>query len=89
MLNDYRVIINQAGMRIELHGNGYDGACLVALSPSRMEQWGSKLVTEHKLAQPSNIGQLAMAIARELVTQPYLVSGPWTYNASTEEYSRA
>jgi hypothetical protein len=91
-MHEYRVVLNQLGAAIELHNHGGEPVTLVTLPPSSIERWGRKMVAE--LGNPdmryASIEQVALYAARQLVTQPYLVSpGVWTYNASTQEYARA
>lgn len=89
-MTELRVVLNQCGAALELHKEDKSVIVVDLYRPEHIEAYGRKVAADNPDMRYASIGQMALAMAREIAKGTYPVNpNVWTYNASTNEYSIA
>ena len=87
-MQEIRVVLNQCGAALELHRTGKEPVTLNMFRPVEIQAYGQRLADTNPDMRYASIGQLALAMAREIAKHDCPVSPfVWSYNASTGEYT--
>jgi hypothetical protein len=90
-----RIVLNQLGAFIELHGHHERPIVIGRLSNARVEEYRAWLIERHPDMRYASFGQVVQRVAEEwfaaikdTCTGLTLNSHIWQYNASTNTYER-
>ena len=92
---EIRVVLNQCGAALELHGHAPNPIVIALIRPERLTEYGRELASKNPDMRYSTLGQISHGLARvwfdalDKAGMPELVLSPrvWTFNASTGEYN--
>lgn len=97
MTREIRIVVNQCGAALELHGHTPSPITIAMIRPDRLDSYRKELAERNPDMRYASIGQVYQAFAQQWFAalnksgMPALTLNPhvWTYNASTETYSIA
>jgi len=93
-VREIRVVLNQCGAALELHGHTPAPVMIALIRPERIEEYGRELAAKNPDMRYANLEQVAHGLAREWfaaldkakMPALSLSSRVWSFNASTGEY---
>ena len=93
-VREIRVVLNQCGAALELHGHTPNPVTIALIRPERIEEYGRELAAKNPDMRYANLEQVAHGLAREWfaaldkakMPALSLSSRVWSFNASTGEY---
>ena len=88
-----KAVINQCGVAMELHdhtrADGRNNPITVALiRPAELDLYRAELAKSNPDMRHATIGQLAVMYANRIFQEIEVSQAPWTYNASSDSYTR-
>jgi len=91
---EIRVVLNQCGATLELHGHAPNPIMIALIRPERISEYGRELTAKNPDMRYASLEQVAHGLAVEWFKSlnkagmPALTLSPsvWTFNASTGEY---
>ena len=94
-MREIRVVVNQCGAALELHGHTPTPITIALIRPERLSEYGRELAAKNPDMRYSTIEQVSLGLAREWFDSlnkagmPALELSPkvWQFNASTGEYT--
>ncbi len=94
-VREIRVVLNECGAALELHGHTPNPVTIALIRPERIEEYGRELASKNPDMRYATIAQVAHGLAAEWFKalnksgMPALTlsSHVWSFNASTGEYS--
>ena len=95
-MREIRVVLNQCGAMLELHGHTSEPVTIALIRPERIEEYARELSAKNPDMRYASIGQVAHGLAVEWFNSlnkagmPELILSPhtWTFSASTGVYER-
>jgi hypothetical protein len=83
-----KAVVNQCGVAMELHEHTPEPIIIDLISMSQLGAYRNELAQSNPDYRHATIGQLAVMLANRMFQNVTVSQAAWTYNASTNEYSR-